>query len=63
MFTEENAFFTGIVSKYDRKTEKHTVTYDDGDVEDVDPTDVNRYALKYHKMVSRRISNNISLCM
>ena len=32
---EENAFFTGIVSKYDRKTEKHTVTYDDGDVEEV----------------------------
>ena len=41
----------------------YRVLFDDGDVEDVDPTDVYRYALKYHKMVSLRISNNISLCM
>ena len=41
----------------------YRVLFDDGDVEDVDPTDVYRYALKYHKMVSRRISNNISLCI
>ena len=31
----------------------YRVLFDDGDVEDVDPTDVYKYALKYHKMVSR----------
>ncbi len=31
----------------------YRVLFDDGDVEDVDPTDVYKYALKYHTMVSR----------
>ena len=32
---EENEWFTGIVSKHDPSTDKHTVTYDDGDVEEI----------------------------
>ena len=32
---EENDWFTGIVSKHDPSTDKHTVTYDDGDVEEI----------------------------
>ena len=28
---EENDWFTGIVSKHDPITDKHTVTYDDGE--------------------------------
>ena len=32
---EENAFFTGIVAAYNSKTGKHTINYDDGDVESV----------------------------
>mmetsp|Transcript_31826 Transcript_31826/g.93480 ORF Transcript_31826/g.93480 Transcript_31826/m.93480 type:complete len:1091 (+) Transcript_31826:287-3559(+) len=33
----------------------YRVLFDDGDVEDIDPTDVYRYALKYHKMREARI--------
>lgn len=32
---DENAYFFGVVTGYDPKSKKHTVTYDDGDVENV----------------------------